>query len=74
MAKTIREILDTVAKWNEIGAATSRRVREAHFRKGLPVVIEVEGVTIYEYPDGTLKTVAEHDAEQKRATGERAAG
>lgn len=74
MARTIPEILATVDKWNEIGAQAGRRVREEHFRQGLPVVIEVEGVTMYEYPDGTLKTVAEYDADQQRALGERAAG
>ena len=74
MAKTIPEILATVAKWNKIGAKAGRRVREVHFRQGLPVVIEVEGVTMYEYPDGTLKTPAEYDADLQRATRERAAG
>lgn len=74
MARTIPEILATVDKWNEIGAQAGRRVREAHFRQGLPVVIEVEGVTMYEYPDGTLKTGAEYDADQQRALGERAVG
>ena len=74
MAKTIPELLATVDQWNEIGAQAGRRVREAHFRQGLPVVIEVKGVTMYEYPDGTLKTVAEYDAAQQRAIGERAAG
>ena len=74
MAMTIQEILATVDKWDEFGGELGREVREAHFREGLPVVVEVEGVTMYEYPDGTLKTVAEYDAEQERTTGERAAG
>lgn len=74
MAKTIHEILATVDKWNQIGAEAGRQVRETHFRQDLPVVVEVEGVTMYEYPDGTFKTPAEYDADQQRATGERAAG
>ena len=63
MARTILEIPATVDKWNEIGAQAGRRVCEAHFRQCLPVVIEVAGVPMYEYPDGTLKTVAEYDAD-----------
>jgi hypothetical protein len=69
MAMTIQEILDEVDKWNKIGAEAGRQIREEHFRQGLPVVIEVAGVTMYEYPDGTLKTVAEYDAEEQRTTG-----
>ncbi len=61
MGMTIQEILDEVDKWNKIGAEAGRQIREEHFRQGLPVVIEVAGVTMYEYPDGTLKTVAEYD-------------
>ncbi len=75
MEKPTGKILDfTVAEWNQVGAAAGREAREARFRKGLPVVIEVNGLTLYEYPDGTRKTPAEYDAEQERATDERKAG
>lgn len=74
MARTTRKILGfTMDEWNSIGAEAGRKAREARFRKGLPVVVEVEGVPMYEYPDGTFKTVAEYDAEEQRAAGERQA-
>ena len=75
MEKPTGKVLDfTVDEWDQIGAEAGRTAREARFRKGLPVVIEVNGVTMYEYPDGTRKTTAEYDAEQERATDERKAG
>ncbi len=61
-------------EWNQLGADAGRKAREACFRKGLPVVIEVGGVTMHEYPDGMRKTTAEYDAEQERALDERKAG
>ena len=75
MKKPTGKILDfTVDEWNQLGADAGRKAREARFRKGLPVVIEVGGATMYEYPDGTRKTTAEYDAEQERTLDERKAG
>lgn len=75
MNKPTGKILEfTVDEWDQIGAAAGREAREARFRKGLPVVIEVGGLTLYEYPDGTRKTPAEYDAEQEHAADERKAG
>lgn len=63
MEKPTSKILDfTVDEWNQLGADAGRTAREARFRKGLPVVIEVGGTT------------AEYDAEQERASDERKAG
>ena len=71
MARTPRKILGfTLDEWNSLGAEAGRKAREARFRLGLPVVVEVKGVPMYEYPDGTFKTVAEYDAEEQRAAGE----
>ncbi len=75
MGRTTRKILGfTKNEWNGLGAEAGRQAREARFRQGLPVVVEVNGVTMYEYPDGTFKTTAEYDAEEQRAAGERQAG
>ena len=72
MARTTRKISGfTLDEWNSLGAEAGRKAREARLRQGLPVV--VEGVPMYEYPDGTFKTVAEYDAEAQRAAGERQA-
>ena len=60
-------------EWNKIGAKAGRQVSEAHFRQGLPVVIEGEGVTKCEYPDRTFKRTAGYGANQRRATAERRA-
>ncbi len=72
MARDLAEF--TVDEMNRIGEAAGRRVRAEHFRQGLPVVVEIDGVPLYEYPDGTFKTVREVRAEENRAAGERKAG
>lgn len=46
MEKPSGKILDfTVNEWDQLGAAAGRTARAARFRKGLPVVIEVGGVS-----------------------------